>query len=299
MNNVIDRAKGSLLGLAVGDAIGTTVEFSQRGFFTLMDDMIGGGPFNLQPGQWTDDTSMALCLADSLIEHDGFSERDQLVRYSKWYSEGHNSCTGECFDIGMTTHAAIIEFVVHKHLAGIDGEYAAGNGSLMRLAPVAIRYQKSDQLREYAIRSSVTTHANRLCKDACAMFAMMLATALNGEKDKTVILSSAVNEQPELAEIANLRYFNKSSNQIHGTGYVVQSLEAALWCFVKTSSFKEAVLLAANLGDDADTTAAITGQIAGAYYGMSGMPDEWVKRVAWSDEILLKAQKLSELGENA
>src|SRR5215831_13959691 len=134
-----DRYEGTLLALACGDAIGTTVEFSPRGSFSPVQGMVGGGPFSLKPGQWTDDTSMALCLAESLIERQGFDARDQMVRYLNWWRWGYLSSTGDCFDIGMTTKAALARFEeTGEPFAGSVDPQAAGNGSLMRLAPVVL-----------------------------------------------------------------------------------------------------------------------------------------------------------------
>nr|HPL68310.1 ADP-ribosylglycohydrolase family protein [Smithellaceae bacterium] len=144
MNNVtekLNRYRGCLLGLAVGDALGTALEFKPPGSFTPITDMIGGGPFNLKPGQWTDDTSMSLCLAESLIECRGFNPRDQMERYVRWWREGYLSSTGTCFDIGNTTRTALATFMkTGNPLSGPIDSYSAGNGSLMRLAPVPMFY---------------------------------------------------------------------------------------------------------------------------------------------------------------
>src|SRR5574341_1380286 len=135
----IDRYRGCLLGLAVGDALGTTLEFKPPGSFDPIEDMVGGGPFGLQPGEWTDDTSMALCLAESLIERRGFDPVDQLDRYVRWWREGHLSSNGRCFDIGTTTAAALLRFERTRELwCGAEDPRTAGNGSIMRLAPVPL-----------------------------------------------------------------------------------------------------------------------------------------------------------------
>jgi ADP-ribosylglycohydrolase len=137
--NLSDRYRGALLGLAVGDALGTTLEFARPGSFAPITDMVGGGRFGLQPGQWADDTSMALCLAESLIECQGFDPVDQLTRYCRWWREGHLSSTGVCFDIGTTTRAALVAFEeTQDPYPGPDDPRTAGNGSLMRLAPIPL-----------------------------------------------------------------------------------------------------------------------------------------------------------------
>ncbi len=279
--DIQDRYRGALLGLACGDAVGTTVEFSPRGSFTPLTDMVGGGPFGLKAGQWTDDTSMAMCLAESLVRCGGFDARDQMNRYANWYQHGYWSSTGTCFDIGNATRGALHNFLTTgQPLAGNDDPGSAGNGSIMRLAPIVLRYLDAPDLLEMAVLSSRTTHAAAECLDACRLFATVLARALHGQSKDDVLNLGTIDVSSEgLRDIAEGGYLSKSRDQIHGTGYVVQSLEAALWCFATTDTFADAVLAAANLGDDADTTAAVVGQVAGAFYGASGVPAHWLERV--------------------
>ena len=165
----LERFRGSLLGLAVGDAVGTTLEFKPPGTFTPLTDMVGGGPFGLKPGQWTDDTSMALCLAESLIERRGFDPADQLSRYVRWYREGHHSSTSRCFDIGNATRAALAQFErTRKLYCGSTDPHSAGNGSIMRLAPVPLFFaRRPREAIERSADSSRTTHAATSCVDAC------------------------------------------------------------------------------------------------------------------------------------
>lgn len=292
-----DRTRGCLLGLAVGDAVGTTVEFMDRGSFPEITDMVGGGPFNLQPGEWTDDTSMALCLAASLIESSGFNARDQMSRYYKWWCSGYMSSNGSCFDIGLTVQSALKIFEnTGDPFSGLTGDRNAGNGCLMRLAPIPIYYfPEADKIIHYSGESSRTTHALQVCIDACRYFGSILYRALNGE-NKDTILSPPEHDfisSEEIIRISKGCYFEKSAEQISGSGYVVNCLEAALWCFYNTNSFEEAILKAANLGDDADTTAAVCGQLAGAYYGESGMPSHWLEKLAKVDLIREMSNKLN------
>ena len=291
----LDRARGALLGLAVGDAVGTTVEFKPRGSFAPLTDMVGGGPFDLLPGQWTDDTSMALCLANSLLEK-GFDLHDQMQRYRRWQIEGYMSSNGRCFDIGNVTSSALSRFQRSGNpVAGSTDPDTAGNGSLMRLAPVPIYYLDTPQQAiELSAAQSTTTHGAPECLSACRLFAEVLVRALQG-RTKEEVLAPSLQTLPmskALQSIGQGKYKTKSRNQIKGSGYVVQSLEAALWCFSQTDSFAACVLLAANLGDDADTTAAIAGQVAGAFYGESGIPARWLHRVAMAGEIRQWAEQL-------
>ncbi len=295
-----DRFRGCLLGLAVGDAVGTTVEFRPRGSFEPLTDMVGGGPFRLRPGQWTDDTSMALCLATSLIQCRGFDPRDQMERYCRWADEGYLSSTGTCFDIGNTVASALGRFRrTGEPFAGSTDPYSAGNGCIMRLAPVPMFYFPDwDAAEHYAGESSRTTHGAAECVDACRLLARILCRALAGMTKEEIVLGegSTFTGEPRIVAIARGEYLDKPESAIRGSGYVVESLEAALWCFHRAGSFREAVLMAANLGDDADTTAAVCGQIAGAHYGESGIPGEWLEPLALREEIARLADQLYEVG---
>ena len=298
MQDDLNRFRGCLLGLAVGDAIGTTVEFKPRGSFPTVTDMVGGGPFHLKPGQWTDDTSMALCLATSLIFNNGFDPIDQMDRYWDWYQNGYLSSTGEFFDIGNTIREALERY---KHtgnpFSGSTSPDMAGNGSLMRLAPVPMFYFPDlEKIIHFAGESSRTTHGALECLEACRLFAEMIFRAISGMSKDDILFSSTIKiSSPKIKEVASGEYRQKTTTQIQGTGYVVQSLEAALWCFYQTDTFESAILRAANLGDDADTTAAICGQIAGAYYGESEIPAKWLERLFMRTEITDLADKLSKI----
>lgn len=295
----LERFRGCLLGLAIGDAIGTTVEFAARGSFPAVTDMVGGGVFRLEPGQWTDDTSMALCLATSLVTVGGFDPIDQMNRYCAWRDEGYLSSNGTCFDIGNTVSQALAKYRRSGNpFSGSTDPQSAGNGCLMRLAPVPMFYfPDRDRVRHFAGESSRTTHGAAECIAACRLFADMVFRALSGLPKTEILLGYTLEpDEPQrsakLAAIAQGNYQQKSINQIRGTGYVVDSLEAALWCFWTTESFEAAILAATNLGDDADTTAAICGQIAGAYYGASALPKSWCDRLTMHVEITDLADRL-------
>lgn len=296
MPTLEDRFSGCLLGLAVGDAVGTTLEFRPPGSFQPIDDMVGGGPFGLRSGEWTDDTSMALCLADSLVQCRGFDAGDQMDRYGRWKSEGYLSSNGLCFDIGNTVNYALSTFAITgKPFVGSSDPYSAGNGSLMRLAPVPMFY-RSDA--EAAVRNSAqssrTTHGARTCLDACRYFGGLLWAAINGASRDELLspgfspVDGLWEQEPlcdEIAEIAAGSFKWKHPPEIRGSGYVVRSLEAALWAFYHASDFRSGCLLAVNLGEDADTTGAIYGQIAGAYYGAENIPGSWREKLAYREMI--------------
>jgi len=307
--NLTDRFRGSLLGLAVGDALGAPIEFERPGTFSPVTDMRGGGPFHLKSGQWTDDTSLALCLAESLIERRQFDPRDQLQRYVRWWREGHLSSTGRCFDIGTTTQTALERFETTGITATPLSQARDGNGSIMRLAPVPLFFAFHPAVAiEKAGESSRTTHGTRAAIDACRYLSGLIVGAIQGHSKETLLSShfSPVTDlwkqQPlceGVATIADGSFKVRQPPEIRGGGYVIDSLEAALWAFYRSSSFEEGALLAVNLGDDADTTAAVYGQLAGAYYGEAGIPKRWRAKIHASELIVKYAEALFSLAVEA
>ncbi len=298
-----DRARGCLLGLAVGDALGTSVEFAAPGTFPLVTDIAGGGPFNLRPGEWTDDTSMALCLAASLLEKQAFDPIDQLERYVRWWRDGYMSCTGHCFDIGNTVRSALERFeYTREPYPGSGDAMSAGNGSIMRLAPVPLFFAANRRKAiDFAAASSRTTHRTPEAVDACRYLASLLVGLLEGHS-KEEVLAPAYEAVPGLWDVEPLErrvakirrgsFKERQPPRIRASGYVVATLEAALWAFWQARDFREGALLTVNLGEDADTAGAVYGQLAGAAFGMSGIPDEWLAKLAWRDRIVAMADAL-------
>ena len=291
------RYRGSLLGLALGDALGTTLEFRERDTYEPLTDLVGGGPFFLKAGQWTDDTSMALCLAHSLLDCQGFDAEDQMRRYCDWRSNGYMSSNGRCFDIGVTVSEAISNFLrTGNPFAGSRDPFTAGNGSLMRLAPVVMYFSPDrEAVLHFAGESSRTTHAAKECIDACRYFAAILHEIYSGEFSSREALLDSLDVSPETRKVQAIhqgQFRDKTRDQIKGSGYVIDCLEAALWCFLHTENFRDAILMAANLGDDADTTAAVCGQIAGAWYGIDALPSDWQEKIVMRAEILELADRL-------
>jgi ADP-ribosylglycohydrolase len=302
-----DRQRGAILGLAIGDALGAAVEFEPAGSFPPVTGLRGGGPHSLEPGEWTDDTSMALALADSIAEV-GWDLDDQAERYVAWWRTGVYSVNGRVFDIGITTCVALQRFreTGDARSAGDPSPLASGNGSLMRLAPVPVAYVRlfPDRLADLVVRlvdSSRPTHASPQCLSACAYLGVVLCGLLHG-LPREVVLDPAwsylarVEEcfplHPEIREVALGSFRGKQPPQITGSGYVVRCLEAALWAFHDARDFAQAVLRAVNLGDDADTTGAVCGQLAGAYFGESGLPAEWLTGLCGREEIERVLQRL-------
>lgn len=293
-----DRAIGAMLGLAIGDAIGTTYEFEVRDSLPRLTDMVGGGPFKLKPGQWTDDTAMALALMDSLLANGMLDEEDLMTRFVDWLENGTYSCTGRCFDIGIATRGALQRWQqTGDPFAGSTNPRTAGNGSLMRLAPVAIRHWNNiEALRDVAARQSRTTHGAPEAVDACVAYAEVLANAIAGRRRGEIMRLSAEPCSTTISQIIGGSWRGKHRDDISATGYVAHSLEAALWCLGRSGNFLDAVLLAANLCEDADTTAAITGQLAGALYGASGISPHWKEQLAWGERISNTAAALFAAG---
>lgn len=298
MTNILDKLVGSFVGLAVGDAVGASVEFKPRGSFPTVTDMNGGGPFNLPVGYWTDDTSMAVCLAESLLFEPSLEKHDLLDRFCKWYNEGYNSSTGRCFDIGMTTCNALEEYIHSGSVVNNKYPSSAGNGSIMRLAPVAIAHHADPEVAAaLAAVQSETTHASELATGCCELLSDILTT-LYKSQDKQAIYNIKIQEywNPEVKKILDKNLKNKTEKEIRSTGYSVHTLEASVWCFLTTENFEQAVLKSTNLGDDTDTVAAVTGQIAGAYYGEIGIPAHWIEKLYDYERIKQLAIELSQTG---
>ena len=289
-----DRALGAFLGLAVGDAVGTTLEFRPRDAQPRLDDMVGGGPFRQPPGGWTDDTAMALALADSLAATGTLDVRDLMDRFVRWWRHGDYSHTGECDDIGNTTRDALDRYLqTGDPLAGSTDPRSAGNGSLMRLAPVAVRFWNDPpRLIATAAEQSRTTHGAEEAVDACRAFAELLADAIAGSPRVDVLAPRPFEGAPAIARILAGGWRGRARDAIRSSGYVVDTLEAAIWSVARTGNFRNAILLAANLADDADTVAAVAGQLAGALYGLDGIPDTWLERVAWKERLLAAGRRL-------
>lgn len=294
-----DKARGAFIGLAVGDALGTTIEFKDRDTYPHITDMIGGGPFNLKPGEWTDDTSMAICLSDSLIEKDGVLDKEHLLGlFINWWRNGYNSVNGRCFDIGSTTRTALDKFLQYKEMGGFNA-WSVGNGGIMRLSPAVIAGGQNWPLaRDIAIDQSYTTHAHPDCLEAAEILAGILWANIN-ESDRPKPagrLGDFKINSPRLVQVYNSEISHFPRDLIKSSGYAIDTLEAAAWAVDTSNSFEEAVLKAVNLGDDADTVGAVAGQIAGSKWGFSSIPEKWLEVLAWNCFLLETVDDLYEIG---
>lgn len=334
----LKKARGSLLGLAVGNAFGAPYEYRTKAQMDAKPaalQMQSSG--SAKAGQWTDDTSMALCLAASLLHKNGFDAYDQLARYAWWHNAGYLSCPGRCSAIGASTAKTLKTFEQRRDelakklglpVSSLETDLCitkeqleaanfntrcgepdnAGNGSLMRLAPIPLFYfRNNEDVLKYAEASSVPSHESQVAIDACKLYAALIAGALNGLGRDELMEASFYDSyskgaHPLCADIASIAQGSYKIEgydpRIRGTGYVVESLKAALWAFYNDKGkFETGVLLAVNLGGDTDTTAAIYGQLAGAVYGIDAIPEEWRKTVYYSDFIVTLADWLFAMGE--
>jgi ADP-ribosyl-[dinitrogen reductase] hydrolase len=280
----LDRLKGMFFGLAVGDALGTPLEFKDRDTYEHLTGMVGGGPFRLQPGEWTDDTSMALALGQTFIDH-GYGpdfKIELLKNFTRWYRNGEFSHNGRCFDIGTTTSQAIRTFIISRGTndsPASEDPFASGNGGIMRLAPAVVLAMAPptpnahlDHVRSVAMIQSETTHASDDCMKIARTMASNLAELVLGTSYSYIRRKSGVP-------------MPRTRDAVKSTGYVVDTWQAANWAVANTDNFKDALLLAVNLGDDADTVGAVTGQLAGAVYGYDAIPTEWLDVLAWNDKL--------------
>ncbi|KAL8829197.1 MAG: hypothetical protein Q9191_002148 [Dirinaria sp. TL-2023a] len=300
------RIRGSIFGVAVTDALGGPVEFSKRGSFPPVTDFKYNSNFDLAPGTWTDDTSLTLCLAQSLVDTGGvFNAEDQIKKYIRWYDQGYMSANGECFDIGNATRIALETWKEHlenpgglmRGQAAIDAslkhKVQCGNGSLMRVSPIALVYHQDTAVAvENAVLASQLTHPYVTNSEACKVYTQLLVLTLSGASKEVLAstLGSYGFEDLDLrhcfAKYEDLTSFTQvPETEIHSSGYVVHSLEASLWAFFTTNTFREGALKVVNLGDDADTVGAIYGGLAGAFYGAESIPSEWLKGLKKKDVV--------------
>ena len=285
-----DKALGALIGLAVGDALGAPLEFRRRDTLPRVVNMIGGGPFHLGPGDWTDDTSMAIAMANAIIEDRELVGENVMRRFVDWFRNGAYSHNGRCFDIGHTTAHSLMAFEKTGLLMGGDKE-GQGNGSLMRLAPIPIAFKSSRQACGYAAHySSDLTHPNDVPGEICEVTAesMRLAIHQGANKDQVLFgferLSKKIGKWQEVPR-----------QKIKSGGYVVDTIKASLWAIDSTNNFEDALILAVNLAGDSDTVGAVTGQIAGAIYGYDSIPKRWIDQLAWHSYLCDIASDLYEL----
>ena len=303
MSDFLSRARGALMGLVVGDAVGTTNEFQPAGSFEPITDMVGGGVFGLEPGQWTDDTSMALCLADSLLAQGRYDSFDVMERYDRWYKEGYRSSTGTCFDIGNQVTRSLWDFREQQRVpTSAERTTSAGNGAIMRLAPMVIAGFRSRSPREVVATARLSareTHFSVEAEAATEVFAALLVGALLGWSPEQLMDVSWASTGAAFDEMA-ARVISpdpqvRASWEAETSGYIVNGLRLAVHGLLDFPSFKDATLAIANMGGDSDTNAAIYGQLGGAFYGVEAIPASWRTTLYQGEEIDQLARDLVDL----
>lgn len=242
--------KSAIYGFAIGDALGVPFEFKKRGTFTCKE-MTGHGTWNLESGTWSDDTSMTLATLDSIKEKGRIDIEDMRSRFCDWFYDAKYTANNEVFDVGNTTRIAL------QQESGMDDYYSNGNGSLMRILPLAFTEATDDEIRAV----SAITHGNKISTEACVEYVHLARRLINRE---------AIGYD-------DIKY--ETVEKIESSGFVLHTLIASIWCLLNTKSYEEAVLTAVNLGDDTDTTAAVVGGLAGIMYGYESIPKEWIDQL--------------------
>jgi ADP-ribosyl-[dinitrogen reductase] hydrolase len=307
MNMTRDIVLGSLMGLAIGDALGAPVEFKKKGSFPLVDFYQDGGEFNLKSGQWTDDTSLMLCLVESFIEKKEFSLEDQMSKFYRWWKEGYMSSTGVCFDIGNTTKAALERFEATKDpMSGLDTDKAS-NGALMRLAPVPLFFHDSFFASQMHTQFQCqSTHGPKSCLDSAALLSCFFYKIVQSDKtierkneifDLADVKSFLHHLSPEYDGFITQSIYRKNPEEINAQGLAYNTLEAALYGFYHYDNFIDGLKFVVNLGEDSDTVGAVYGQLAGAFYGLEKLPKEYILGLDQSAMIMEKANLFWELIE--
>jgi ADP-ribosyl-[dinitrogen reductase] hydrolase len=307
---MISKIKGALFGLAVGDALGVPVEFKSREALQLdpVVGMRGYGSWNQPPGTWSDDSSLAFCLAENLTEE--YNIHTLANSFIKWMEHGYWGAHHELFDIGGATKYALqrIQNGTSPMFSGGMMPHDNGNGSLMRIMPLVfyVKNLPNNKVYEMVKEVSSITHAHFRSVLSCYIYVQLALFVLEGNdiatsyKKMQETVNAFIEQQQfgkeEVALFDNILKINiasKAEDDIHSTGYVLHTLEASLWCLLTTTNYADAVLKAVNLGGDTDTTACVTGGLAGLYYGYDGIPNEWVNQIARKDDIMELCTKLN------
>jgi len=299
--DLTDRCRGVLVGLACGDALGGPVEFMSPADIRAahpggVREFIGGGWLHLAPGEITDDTQMTRMLAESLAVHGALAMDDVAARFVDWMRSKPK-------DIGRTTRASL-ECVVEgtswreSGKRALRGGAAAGNGSVMRCAPIGIRYRNDPVALAAAARdSSLVTHADPRCLEGSVAICQAIAGLLAGAETAEIpaLARVGLTDDDTVAHIVAAP--QRAASDLRGGGFVLETVQAAIWAVATHQSFEEAVVAAVGLGNDADTTGAVTGALAGARWGYTGIPARWREHVQWGAELFALADTLREQGE--
>lgn len=291
----MNKIYNGIMGLVVGDALGVPVEFKKRDTYTVTD-MTGYGTYNQPPGTWSDDSSLTLATLDSMVKLGKIDPADIMQNFFYWLDDGMFTPYGKVFDVGGGTRRAISRYANGKEPAKCGGKTRMdnGNGALMRILPVAMLPDYSEKQSEL-LSVAHLTHAHFISDFGCVVYMAIVENLMNGIQKKEAVLYGVQRFQEQIENVSMLVEYSRLPNiqalqraEIRSSGYVVDTLEAALWCFLNTDSYRDCVLAAVNLGEDTDTIAAVAGGLAGIYYGCSGesgIPDEWIAQIPRRDWI--------------
>ena len=289
--NTKSRVAGTFIGLAVGDALGVPFENLEKGSIDFVSDLIGGGPYNLPPGAWTDETATALCLAQSLLVTNDLDVYDLVERLNRWVEGGENSSTGRCVGIEQKLLIFLNNFRRSSQLdMSFSSQSSSGNSVLARVGPIAcIHWADLTTASRIARQQSYLTHTSEVVAGACEYLVLSLSHLIAG-RGWNYISNLPINKDwpNEIKNVNNGSWLKKSIGQLKSTSDVIELLETSLWCVENSTSFENAVTQAINLGGKSDTVGAVAGQLAGALYGLEAIP------VRWFDK-LYKVEKLTDV----
>jgi ADP-ribosyl-[dinitrogen reductase] hydrolase len=301
----LDRCQGVLLGLAVGDALGAPLEFKQaeeilRDYGGPVRNMLGGGFLGWDLGEWTDDTAMAVCIGESILSQGCFDPADVAARFLRWFQSGPRD-VGNTISVAMHALASGEQWDragrwAHEQLGG----KSAGNGAIMRCAPIALLdYRAPERLIEDSVKSALITHWDDRARYGAAALNLAIAALLQDAAPDVALHGAAEGVQAACPEVAALFETAGAGERadLRPSGFSNDTLCLALWCFVRTGSFEEALITAVNLGGDADTSGAVCGALAGAHYGLAAIPERWLKPLHERERLLRLATQVARLGE--
>lgn len=297
-----------IMGLVVGDALGVPVEFRKRDTYEVTD-MIGFGTYNQKPGTWSDDSSLTLATVESMGRMGKVDPMDIMKNFLDWLEDGWFTPYGDVFDVGGATRRAITRFSKGTKPLDCGGKTRMdnGNGALMRILPVAMLPDNGDKQAKIQNVAHLT-HAHFISDFACMIYTAIVENLMKGSPNDVAVLAGIQRYKEQLDNVSMLSEFGKleqiewlERTFVKSSGYVVDTLEAALWCFLNTETYRDCVLAAVNLGEDTDTVAAVAGGLAGIYYGTggeAGIPENWIEQIARKDWIkeICDAVQLGDVG---
>jgi ADP-ribosyl-[dinitrogen reductase] hydrolase len=293
-----DRILGSLFGLNIGDALGAPFEFKKKGSFEFLGEYSSGGEFNLPKGYWTDDSSLALCIVDSFLDKRKIDYKNHMNLYLKWWRNGFNSSTGVCFDIGNTTKKSLEKFFKEKIIfAGLENDPPT-NGAIMRMAPIILYHHKClNSAIEASVLESKLTHGNPECLEASIILSYVIYMILAGKEKNEIFRFHHLEKKikTRFKNILSSELLESQREKLNGLGMAYETLVSALYAFLKYDNYLDGLTFVINLGDDTDTVGAVYGQIAGAYYGINGIPSNLILDLYSYKKLEIKYEQFWEI----